>query len=143
MLNPAKLGFSWQRQPQEEPPEEPQIFEEIVLSVEDVLKLFSSMKISLVDMSILKKFYMTGKPSPFDTSGWCFSILFNEMKKQLDLETGYNNFYHKVVKFERNGLIKRAAPSCNPVVFNPIERIKYVIRKAMIVWLAKRGLKML
>jgi len=114
----------------------------VFLDVPAILKIFSKMKIFPTDIIILKKFYMTKLKPPFDTKTWCFPILYKELVDRHDEKTCSNNIHNKLRKFVRNGLLKRIRRT-NPSVYEPIDEIKYVVRSAIVLWLARRELKML
>ena len=112
--------------------------EQFLPSVEEVLKIFVDMRAKLFDMSILKKFYDTGKNSPMDTCGWCLPILYADMKKQFELKITPEGFRKKLKRLEKYKFIKKI-PRTNPSVYEPEPEIRYVVRQAVILWLIKRG----
>lgn len=115
--------------------------EEIFLpSVEEVLVLFSKIRVDLVDINVLRAFYMTNKQHPYDTAPWCFPILFKGFKEKNITRTGRMGFYKKVEKLCKAGLITKLKRT-NPVIFEPVDEIKYVVRRSVLMWLANRGLR--
>lgn len=109
-----------------------------VPTVEEILERFVRMRAKLFDMSLLKKFYDTGKADPMDTGGWCLPILFDVMSKQFELNITPDGFRKKLKRLERHNFIKKI-PRTNPSVYEPQPDIRYVVRKAIVLWLIKRG----
>lgn len=111
------------------------------ITVQGVLKLLRMLRKSPIDINILRCFYITGQDPPLDTCAWCTPVLYKKLKEDLELETDYPNFYEKVRKLEKHGLIFKLKRT-NPSVYQPVEEHKYIIRKAVFTWLAKNGFKL-
>lgn len=109
-----------------------------VLSIDEVLESFMRMQAKIFDMSVLKKFYDTNKKHPYDTCPWCLPILYELMTKQFELTITPEGFRRRLKKLERYGLIKKIPRTC-PSVYEPIQDIKHNVRRAIILWLVKRG----
>lgn len=109
-------------------------------SVEEVMALFSKIRIDIVDINILRAFYLTGKQPPLDTVPWCFPILYKGFKEKNITQAGSHGFYLKVEKLRKAGLIKKLKRT-SPALYEPDDVIKYVIRRSVLMWLANRGLK--
>jgi len=102
-------------------------------TVEDILKVFSKIKVGLLDLGILKKFYINKEGSLC----YCLPILYQDMKRQANIK--YDSFYNKMEKLRRARLITKI-PRCNPSLYQPREELRPMIVKAIILTLAKFGL---
>lgn len=111
--------------------------------VEDQEKLFILKhptlldKLDLIDLSILKKFYMAGK-EPFDTMPHCLPVLHRELKKN-GLKIGRRSFEYRLKKLVSLNLIRRVEKT-NPSIYEPIPEIKKFVRKLIVMILTKTGL---
>lgn len=93
-------------------------------------------KLDLIDLSILKRFYMAGK-EPFDTKPYCLPILFTEMKMN-GLNLRRRSFEYRLKKLVKLGLLKKVDKT-NPSIYEPIQEIKYFVRKLIVLALTKYG----
>jgi len=97
-------------------------------------------KLDLIDLSILKRFYMSGK-EPFDTKPYCLPILFADMKaKGLSLKR--RSFEYRLKKLVKLGLLKKVERT-NPSLYEPLPEIKHFVRKLIVLALTKFGLSYL
>lgn len=96
--------------------------------------------LDLVDLAILKKFYMSGK-EPFDTKPFCLPILYQEMRKN-GLKITRRGFEYRLKKLVKYGLLRKIEKT-NPSVYEPIVEIKEFVRKVIFLVLAKNGFETL
>ncbi len=104
----------------------------------DVLKISTIIdKLDLLDLSILRKFYVAGK-EPFDIKPYCLPVLYSEMKKN-GLKICRRSFEYRLKKLVKLGLLKKVERT-NPSIYEPMFEIKTFVRKLIFLVLAKNGL---
>ncbi len=94
-------------------------------------------KLDLLDLSILKKFYMAGK-EPFDTMPHCLPILYRELRKN-GLKIGRRSFEYRLKKLVSLNLIRKVEKT-NPSIYEPIPEIKKFVIKLIVLIRTKTGL---
>jgi len=83
-------------------------------------------KLDFIDIQILRKFYMTGKPFPNDTQPYCFPLLYKEMKTSNRLKIGMEALRKRVNRLVELELLEKIKHS-NPTSYKPIrEKVEFV-----------------
>ncbi len=83
-------------------------------------------KLDFIDVQILRKFYMTGKPFPNDTQPYCFPLLYKEMKTSNRLKIGMEALRKRINKLVKLKLLEKVKHS-NPTSYKPIkEKVEFV-----------------
>ncbi len=94
-------------------------------------------KLDLIDLSILKRFYMCGR-EPFDTMPHCLPMLHKELKK-VGIKLCRRGLEYRLKKLVKLGLIRKIERT-NPSIYEPIYEIRKFVRKIILLALARVGL---
>jgi hypothetical protein len=96
-------------------------------------------KFDLMDVQILRKFYMTGKDFPNDTQPWCFPVLYMEMKITNRLKIGQEALRKRVDNMVRIGLLEKVKNS-NPANYFPVKGRENLIRASIVRFFTLNGI---
>jgi len=96
-------------------------------------------RLDLLDIQLLRKFYMCGKEFPFDTQPFCFPILYHEMKTTQKIKIGLEGLRKRLDALVLLGLLEKIKGS-NPISYSPIIDKSLFVRGVVTKFLLTNGL---
>jgi len=95
-------------------------------------------RMDFLDVLILKKFYLTGKPFPNDIQPYCFPFLYNELKLQHQIKLTLEGLRKRLNSLVNLGLLKKIEGT-NPTIYFPREEMKEIVRKIIFKFFERYG----
>lgn len=96
-------------------------------------------RLDFINIQILRKFYMTGRPFPDDTQPHCFAVLYMEMKSGSRVKMGPEAFRKRLDKLVSMNLLKKVGRT-NPANYFPVKGIEQTVRAVVARFMMNNGL---
>jgi hypothetical protein len=96
-------------------------------------------RLDFLDVQLLRKFYMTGRKFPHDTTPYCFPILYREMKANHGLRIGREALRKRLDNLARLGLLVKIKHS-NPTSYTPVRGREGFVREVIVKFFVIHGL---
>ena len=96
-------------------------------------------KFDFLDVQILRKFYATGKDFPFDTTPFCFPILYKEMKENHHLKICKEALRKRLDNLVKVGFLEKIKNS-NPCNYVPVKGEEEIVRAIIVKFFLIHGL---
>lgn len=115
----------------------------INISVEqDIQKTVSEFaeKLDFLDIQLLRKFYVTNSPFPYDTQPYCFPLLFKEMREVHKIKIGSEALRKRLDNLTKVGLIDKIRNS-NPANYSPVRGRENFVRATIAKFFMLSGLQ--
>jgi hypothetical protein len=96
-------------------------------------------RLDRMDILLLKRFYVTGRPHPDDTSSYVLRILVDEFQRDHRLgkkAASYHTIRHRLENLRALGLIGKI-PMTNPTVYFPLDHIATDIKRLILKFAAE------
>lgn len=115
----------------------------INISIEqDIQKTVSEFaeKLDFLDIQLLRKFYVTNSPFPYDTQPYCFPLLFKEMREVHKIKIGSEALRKRLDNLTKVGLIDKIRNS-NPANYSPVRGRENFVRATIAKFFMLSGLQ--
>ncbi|MFH0711286.1 MAG: hypothetical protein V1944_01790 [Candidatus Aenigmatarchaeota archaeon] len=97
-------------------------------------------RLDFLDIQLLRKFYVTNSPFPYDTQPYCFPLLFKEMREVHKIKIGTEALRKRLDNLVKVGLLEKIRNS-NPANYSPVRGRENFVRAAVVKFFMMSGLQ--
>ena len=97
-------------------------------------------RLDFLDIQLLRKFYMTNSPFPYDTQPYCFPLLFKEMREVHKIKIGSEALRKRLDNLVGVGLLEKIRNS-NPANYSPVRGREGFVRATITKFFLLSGLQ--
>ena len=97
-------------------------------------------RLDFLDVQLLRKFYVTNSPFPYDTQPYCFPLLFKEMREVHKIKIGSEALRKRLDNLVKTGLLEKIKNS-NPANYTPVSGRENFVRATVMKFFMLSGLQ--
>ena len=97
-------------------------------------------RLDFLDVQLLRKFYVTNSPFPYDTQPYCFPLLFKEMRDVHKIKIGSEALRKRLDNLVKTGLLEKIKNS-NPANYAPVRGRENFVRATVMKFFMLSGLQ--
>ncbi|MBS3055434.1 MAG: hypothetical protein J4452_03020 [Candidatus Aenigmarchaeota archaeon] len=97
-------------------------------------------RLDFLDVQLLRKFYVTNSPFPYDTQPYCFPLLYKEMRDVHKIKIGSEALRKRLDNLVKIGLLEKIRNS-NPANYSPVRGRENFVRATVMKFFMLSGLQ--
>jgi hypothetical protein len=97
-------------------------------------------RLDFLDIQLLRKFYVTNSPFPYDTQPYCFPLLFKEMREVHKIKICSEALRKRLDNLVKAGLLEKIKNS-NPANYSPVRGRENFVRATVVKFFMLSGLQ--